>query len=265
MGLMDIKYIFILVAISIGNQVFSQTENIVLNNAKLFIDTPYKAGTLDINKCESLVVNLEEVDCTTFVEYVLAMTLANSQTKSPNDSLFLNCLLRIRYRDGIIDGYPSRLHYISDWINNGVKHQIIEDITSQQCPATTTLSLSYMSSNPHHYLQLKSSPQDIVKMKAVEETLNNKEVCWLPTDSIPLHGLSYIENGDILAITTNIKGLDVAHIGFAFYNSSNELCLLHASSKHKKVLIDSQPLNALLRNNSKWTGVRVLRMMNQEL
>ena len=116
-----------------------------------------------------------------------------------------------------------------------------------------------------HYAQLKHSPQDIVKMKEIERILKNKEICWLPTDSIPLHGLRYIENGDILAITTNIKGLDVAHIGFAIYNSSDELCLLHASSKHKKVLIDPQPLNALLRNNSKWTGVRVLRMKNPKL
>ena len=167
MGLMKIKFLFLLVAISFGNQVFSQADGIVLHNAKSFIGTPYKAATLDINNQESLIVNLDEVDCTTFVEYVLAMSLSNKQEESSNDSLFINNLQHIRYRDGQINGYTSRLHYISDWIENGVKHDIIEDITSQHCTSSMTLSLSYMSSNPHLYKQLKNSSEDVDRKSVV--------------------------------------------------------------------------------------------------
>lgn len=260
MDLISIKYIFLLVAISFGNQVFSQANDIVLRNASLFINTPYKAHTLEVNNTESLIINQEEVDCTTFVEYVLAMSLSNCHTKTTSDSAFVNYLRCIRYRDGNINGYTSRLHYMSEWIDNIVNQGLVSDITSKYGSSEMTLSLSYMSSNPHYYAQLKNSPSNLSKMKAIETTLNGKKVRWLPSDSISLHGPDFIEDGDIIMITTNIKGLDIAHVGFTIYNQSNELCLLHASSRHKKVVIDSQPLKQLLIGNSKWTGIRVLRM-----
>ena len=42
---------------------------------KTFIGTPYVAKTLEIGEIESLVVNLQGLDCTTFVENVLAFGL----------------------------------------------------------------------------------------------------------------------------------------------------------------------------------------------
>lgn len=41
-----------------------------------FLKTPYVAHTLEVNDEEKLVVNFDEVDCTTFVEYVLALSLS---------------------------------------------------------------------------------------------------------------------------------------------------------------------------------------------
>ena len=49
---------------------------LILHNALTYLGKPYVAHTLEINDEEQLVVNLEEVDCTTFVEYVLAQSLA---------------------------------------------------------------------------------------------------------------------------------------------------------------------------------------------
>ena len=73
----------------------------------------------------------QTVDCLTFVEYTLAQALGSS---------FADNLQKIRYRDGIIDGYTSRLHYTSDWIENGVRQGLLEDVTARNSAQTTKLS-----------------------------------------------------------------------------------------------------------------------------
>lgn len=52
-------------------------------HAEIRIELPqnsYVAHTLEVNDEEKLVVNFDEVDCTTFVEYVLALSLSPSRT-----------------------------------------------------------------------------------------------------------------------------------------------------------------------------------------
>ena len=233
--------------------------NLMLANGQSFINTPYVANTLDTNENEELVINCDEVDCTTLVEYILAMSLCPTQGTAMSESDFANNLRKIRYRDGEINGYPSRLHYISDWIDNGVKGGFLEDITATESPLKQKLSLNYMTNNVNKYPQLAKSPENAAKMKEIEKALNNKEIAWLPGDVLPVKGLPYIKNGDIIAITSNTPGLDIAHMGIAIYIQDN-LCLLHASSDKGKVVVDRLALNRLLARNKNWTGIRVLRM-----
>ena len=75
------------------------TESRVLFFAKHFIDVPYKAGTLEQEKEERLTINLRELDCTTFVETVLALTLASKEVNADFNG-FVSALRKIRYRDG---------------------------------------------------------------------------------------------------------------------------------------------------------------------
>lgn len=56
--------------------VAAQESSLVLSNGLGFVDTPYKAGTLEVDDTEDLIINCDEVDCTTFVEYALAMLLS---------------------------------------------------------------------------------------------------------------------------------------------------------------------------------------------
>lgn len=231
----------------------------MLTNAQTFIDTPYTAHTLEMDDEEDLIINCDEVDCTTFVEYVLAMSLCPTQGKDMREGDFAENLQRIRYRDGKIDGYTSRLHYIADWINNGVREGIIEDVTAANSPYTQKLSLSYMSTHPQQYKQLANSPANVSKMAGYEKALTGQEVHWLPKDALPVTGLPWIKNGDIIAITTNAPGLDVAHMGLAIYIKGN-LCMLHASSSKGKVLVEKLALSRLLDRNNSWTGIRVIRM-----
>ena len=47
--------------------------------ARKFLDIPYVANTLEINDTEALVINVDELDCTTLVETVTALTLCAYQ------------------------------------------------------------------------------------------------------------------------------------------------------------------------------------------
>ena len=73
-------------------------------------------------------------------------------------------------------------------------------------------------------------------MKKIEQSLSGKESHYLPKAKLPADGLPWIKDGDIIAITTNTPGLDVAHMGIAFYADS-KLLLVHASSTDKKVVV----------------------------
>ena len=92
-----------------------------------------------------------------------------------------------------------------------------------------------------------------------EKALSGKKVHWLPKGKLPDAGLPWIMDGDIIAITTNLPGLDVAHVGIAEY-INGKLHLLHASSTLGKVVVSEEPLSQMLRNNKSWSGIRVVRM-----
>lgn len=244
----------------LATSVSAQEGKEMLSNGIKYLDLPYVAHTLEADGPEELVINCDEVDCITLVEYVLAESLA---PQLPNgdilESAFAEKLQKIRYRDGIIDGYTSRLHYMADWTDNGVRNGFLRDVTAAMSPDTEKLSISYMSSHPRQYKQLANSPENVAKMKKIEQSLSGKEIHYLPKAKLPAEGLPWIKDGDIIAITTNTPGLDVAHMGIAFH-ADDKLLLLHASSTDKKVLVSKVPLSQMLKDNNKWTGIRVLRM-----
>jgi hypothetical protein len=70
-----------------------------------------------------------------------------------------------------------------------------------------------------------------------------------------------IEQGDVLLITTNIKGLDTSHLGFA-YKKGGVVYLMHASSSAKKVVISSQPLKEYMAGIRSQTGIMVGRVVS---
>lgn len=240
--------------------VFGQEKsNPVVANGVSFLGTPYVAHTLEGNPTEELVINCDEVDCVTFVEYVLAYTLAPTEDNQVAEGDFADCLQKIRYRDGKIDGYASRLHYATDWIDNGIRNGFLEDVTARNTPYVKTLELSYMSNHADQYRQLAASAKELARIKDIEKSLTGREVHYLPKEQLPYEGLFWIKNGDLIAITTNIPGLDIAHWGIAFY-ADGKLSLLHASSTEKKVVVSKVALAQMLKGNEKWTGIRVLRM-----
>ena len=153
-----------LCAAAMVTSVSAQGGKDMLSNGIKYLDVPYVAHTLEADGPEELVINCDEVDCTTLVEYVLAETLTPQLADGDiSESAFADNLQKIRYRDGKIDGYTSRLHYIADWINNGVRNGFLQDVTGAMSPDTERLSISYMSSHPQLYKQLANSPENIAK------------------------------------------------------------------------------------------------------
>lgn len=232
----------------------TETGSSMLEIGKLYIGTKYVANALDRSSNEALTIHTDSVDCVTFVEYTLAQALSNRSFESN--------VQKIRYRNGIINGYLSRLHYASDWINNGIRSGLITDITSINSRDTLMLSVSYMSSHYQQYPQLLKSSEERRKIKEIERQLTGQVVHWIPKNKLPESGYSWIKDGDIIAITTRIPGLDIAHLGIATY-IDNKLHLLHASSTKKQVIISESPISKMLNKNKSWSGIRVLRMQQQ--
>ena len=230
-----------------------------LHFAKKMLGVPYVAGTLDENEKEQLVVRLDALDCTTFVETVLAFSMADKRGERDFEA-FKKALTDIRYRDGLLNGYASRLHYFSDWIRNNEQMGIVRECTSESaCAQSQELWLDFMSTHVDSYLPMKKNPELVKDIALYEKEWQGVSISYIPKDKLNLSSDDLkIKNGDILAITTNIKGLDVVHVGFADWKGE-ELHLLHASSNAMKVIEDAQPLYDYSKNKKAHTGVRAIR------
>ena len=118
-----------------------------LHFAKKMLGVPYVAGTLDGNEEEQLVVLVDSLDCTTFVETVLAFCIADKRGERDYEG-FKKALTQIRYRDGILNGYTSRLHYFSDWILNNEQMGFVKECTSETaCSQPKELWLDFMTTH----------------------------------------------------------------------------------------------------------------------
>jgi hypothetical protein len=233
-----------------------QTGDRMVAIARFFMDTPYVASTLEADGPERLQVNLRELDCTTFVETVLALHNVLKQA-SPDYQTFRDILTSIRYRDGIIRGYPARLHYITDWLFDNRRKGFIRFVKMGCASIPFKPGVGFMSAHPEAYKALKSNPAYVDEMADQERRINNLKLKYLPKEKLTPEA-PFIHTGDIVTITTNLKGLDFSHLGFAF-REKGVVYLLHASQTGKKVLISSQSLKDYLADIKKHTGIVVVR------
>jgi hypothetical protein len=232
-----------------------------LHFAKKMLGVPYVAGTLDGNEEEQLVVLVDSLDCTTFVETVLAFCIADKRGERDYEG-FKKALTQIRYRDGILNGYTSRLHYFSDWIRNNEQMGFVKECTSETaCSQPKELWLDFMTTHVDSYLPMKKNPELVKEMASHEKNWQGTVVSYIPKEklNLPPEGLK-IKDGDVLALVTNIKGLDVVHVGFAFWKD-NQLHLLHASSSAKKVIEDPKTQYESSKNTKAHIGVRAIRFV----
>lgn len=236
-------------------------DRIVISIAKDFAEanTEYEGGTLDAYNEEPLFVNCTKLDCTTFAELVLAMAFTKKENRNGFEAV-CNNLEKIRYRNGVRNGYESRLHYISWWIADSAKKDIIEEITTPQHTAVQKLHLNFMSANSDKYPLLANDITMQQKIAVHERPFQEIDIAYIPKELLNTSPEQLnIKDGDIIAIVTGIKGLDVTHLGFALWKEK-KLHMLHASSAKGKVVDDSTTLYDYMKNKKMHLGVRVFRM-----
>ena len=240
-------------------------ENRVFYFGKQFLGLPYVAHTLELGDTEHLIVNLRELDCTTFVETVVALSLCDKQDKRSFED-FCNNLTTIRFREGIMTDYTSRLHYFTWWAEDNEQLGIVEDIAPQDAPwgaftDVQTININYMSAHPTSYKQLKNHPEFIPAIRQYEQATNGRTFRYVPKRNMNWKqpsSLGVIHNGDIVAMLTDKDGLDTRHIGIAFWQNER-LHLLHASSLNKKVLMSKETFYEYEMKQPKHMGIRVFR------
>ena len=230
--------------------------DLIVEIGRLLINTLYKTETLEGPGKEKLIVNVSGFDCTTFVETVLALTKCADAGKLSLSEVRKNLKL-IRYRQGKINGYYSRLHYFTDWLRDNENKNILTDVSRRLGGKPQYKIINFMTAHRELYDGITNKTQ-FAKMLLVEKNLSSKIFYIIGKDKVNAQKIK-IKNGDIIAFATNQEGLDVSHVGFAIWQGKN-LYLLHASSKEGCVVISKKTLVAYLNSNKKFTGIIIARL-----
>ncbi len=221
-----------------------------------FQGTPYVGQTLEIEGEERLVVNLREMDCTTLVENCLALS-RTIQSSEAAFTRFASELKNIRYRSGRIDGYPSRLHYTTDWIFDNQQKKLVRNLSKQIGATPYPDKISFMSTHTESYRQLKENSDLVGVIIQQENDLNSRSHYYLPKEKLS-EAENLLNDGDIVGITTSIRGLDVSHMGI-LERKAGRIHLLHASSQAEKVILSEETLEEYLMNSKSATGIMIAR------
>lgn len=234
-----------------------EDEIVLQKTAEFFINTPYVAGTLDNQNEEKLVINLREMDCVTFVENVLALSQTAKMTDRSFDN-FIESLRTIRYRNGKIDGYSSRLHYTSDWVYANEQRGVVKNISKELGGLKEMKRINFMSQHPNSYKAIKNDKRMLSKIKEIEANINKRGgFYYVPKLSIE-RNKKRIPHMSVVAFVTNTRGLDTSHVGLAYKDNNNRLTFIHASSAKGKVVIDNLSLHDYCQKQYSCTGIMVV-------
>jgi hypothetical protein len=237
-------------------------NEVVLEIAKSFLGIDYSANTLEAPGKEQLLINLQTFDCVTFYEnsLVLARCIKKNTTTFED---YKNELRFVRYRGGIIDKYPSRLHYTSDYFFDNGKKSVLKNITKEIGGVPYKKKINFMSTHADSYLQLRENPEFVIMIAALEAEMNKRTMYHIPKSNVRKVA-SQINDGDILGITTTIEGLDCTHTGIALWQNK-KLHMIHAPIPGSKVQITGTPLSEYLIKIKKDAGIMVARALEPKV
>ncbi|MBR7019031.1 MAG: DUF1460 domain-containing protein [Prevotella sp.] len=238
------------------------TGNLMVHFARQLIGIPYVGHTLEPFDKERLIINLRELDCTTMVENALALSLCVRDSVCSFEA-FCHILQKIRYEQGDEPAYTKRLHYFTSWIEDNTSMGFCKEVQGPNPPFTAwqTVEASYMTQHPDRYRMLKVNPGDIPAIRKMEQRIEGRRYRYIPKDQLTNTSLlrQTIHDGDIIAIITNIAGLDTQHIGIAVWHDDG-LHLLNASSIHHKVVEEPMTLQQYLFQHKTMPGIRIIRL-----
>lgn len=227
------------------------------------VGMPYVPGTLEVEGPERLVIDFGGLDCVTFVENVYAMAAAvkagvasRLDDRGAVEGEYERMLRSLRYRGNVIDGYTSRLHYFSEWIADAEVKMLAEDVTDDLGGVVDREPIDFMSTHPDAYRQL-SDPDNLEAIRLLEEILSARGRYFIPEGRIA-DVSGGIRTGDIIAATSTVGGLDVAHTGLAV-RLDGTLRLLHAPLVGDSVQVSEESLAERIRRIEGQDGIIVAR------
>jgi hypothetical protein len=239
---------------------FPRFGDLLARLGERFVDTPYQPQTLELSGPERLVINLEALDCVTFVENVLVLARLAwaGAVDDPDDfqSAYRDELTRIRYRGGVLDGYASRLHYFSEWIADNESLGLMDAIARDLGGVADPSPIDFMSTHPDAHRQL-ADPAVLTEIARMEARLAEDERYYIPADAIDAAS-GGIRDGDIIAATSTVAGLDIAHTGIALWRDGT-LRLMHAPLVGSHVQISEESLAERIVRIGGQDGIMVAR------
>ena len=236
-------------------------NELVVETGKYFLGTPYVNFTLEAREPEELIVNLRELDCVTFVETTVALARC---IKAGNHDFEFYCktLRDLRYRNGILQDFTSRLHYFSDWIVDNQAMGLVLDRTDSLGGLPYPIKVNMMSTKPNNYRQLKANPEMVPVLKNLEEkVISGRTMAYIPreqADSVAL----LAQPGSIVGTTTGWQ-MDITHCGFLVHVDGKP-CFMHASSLDKKVIITEISLQEYLLSKRTMNGFMAVEVLAPE-
>ena len=237
----------------------STANELVCFYAHALEGTPYVAHTLE-GDSEMLTINIDQLDCTTFVEtlYALAKTTLSGRSSWRD---YAHNLEDLRYRRGVMGDYSSRLHYISDWIIDNSNRGNIVDVTDDiACVRYKIKTINFMSTHRGSYPSLASDSL-FNKIKNFEIGYRNHRFPYIKKSDLNTKDVkAVVKRGDFVGLVTKTEGLDISHLGIIELDAKGNPVLLDASSVGKKVQLEAVDLRTQLKNNTNNEGVRIFRI-----
>jgi hypothetical protein len=231
--------------------------------SRRFLGMPYKLGPLgegeDGEFDRDPLYSFSQVDCTTYVEEVMALSLR------PKLSDALKELDKIRYADGKV-GYATRLHFTeADWVPKLVWAGYLRDIT-RQVAGDKTVGLVKKVSKREWYTKMSTSniegrftPAEKAKrlpaLQALGESMQDQNAALdiLPMDALP-EALPRIPTGTIANLVREPlpdKPTMVSHQVLLIKAKDGGTLVRHAASG--KAVVEQPALEYFYKYfNSKW-------------
>jgi hypothetical protein len=236
---------------------------------ELAAGTPYEPYTLEAYlkeggtpEDEPLTLSLTRFDCVTLVEACLAVSRLADDRATPSWERFGREIERMRYRGGQRRGYPSRLHYFSEWLRDGEQRGLVKNRGAELGGAEDTRPLRFMSEHRGSYPAL--SDEGVLRdIKAIERRLDGQHRRVIPTKRIP-EVVDRIDTGDVLGFATEISGLDVTHTALAYRDRHGILRVLHAPLSGGVVEVTRATLPEYVAAIRRATGILVARPLRAQ-
>ena len=149
------------------------------------------------------------------------------------------------------------MHYFSEWISDNDAMGLVRDVSEELGGVADEQPIDFMTTHPDAYRQLGEDPDFRTELRAVEERLSATPRYYIPEDRIAAIE-DGIQDGDIIAATSTVAGLDIAHTGIALWRDGR-LHLLHAPLVGGVVQISEAPLAERIQRIGSQDGVMVAR------